>query len=339
MKIKNIILVFTLLLGLTMISCEGSFDFNKEQYKKVVYIMGGNAGFNVFDRTVLNLDQSKDTLYITVGVGGTNNPDKDTEVVIEDADSLFNAYNKSNFDIEKDKFAKILSPEFYTIATKKAVIKAGKSTAKIPVVLKNLHKLSPDTTYFLDYKIKSISNFELSKKNREAMYRIYYKNKWASTKNTLPYNAIALSLGLKPNPTNDTVMMSASPKVFPLTKKSVRITAGKFPFEKLKDINDYSFIVEVDDNVLSKTANEETYKVKIKKYKEMDVEQVDPTDPLNEYNNTFVKLRKQVSPGVFIYFKVFNLRFKFTVKDKNGQYETRILEEKLSLQYNPKGGL
>ncbi len=322
MKIKNIIITFTLLLGLTMVSCESSFDFNKEQYKKVVYIMGGDNSFKIFDRTVLDLAQDKDTLYLTVGVGGTTEPDKDITVTIEDADSLFNAYNKSNFDIKTEKFAKILSPDFYTIASKTVVIKKGTSTTRIPVVLKNLDKLSPDTTYFLDYKIKSISNYELSKENKEALYRIYYKNRWSTTKKTPNYNAIAFSLGLNSNPGNDTILISASPKVFPLTKNSVRATVGKYPFEKLEDINAYSFVVEVADDVLSKTQYEEVRKVQIKKYKEMSVTQLDPTDPANTFNNTFVDLKKQVAPGVFIHLKIFNL-------------ETRIMEERLKLQYIP----
>ncbi len=335
MKIKNIIITFALLLGLIMVSCEGSFDFNKEQYKKVVYIMGGDNSFKIFDRTVLNLEQDKDTLYLTVGVGGSTTPDKDITVTIEDADSLFNAYNKSNFDIEKEKFAKILSPDFYTIASKTAVIKKGKSTTRIPVILKNLDKLSPDTTYFLDYKIKSVSNYELSKKNNEALYRIYYKNRWSTTKKTPNYNALAFSLGLKDNPGNDTVLISASPKVFPLSKNSVRATVGKFPFEKLEDINAYSFVIEIDKDVLLKTKDAEVHKVQIKKYKDMSVSQLDPTDPTNTFNNTFVDLKKQVAPGVFIHLKIFNLRFKYTLKDDNGVPVTRIIEERLKLQYLP----
>ncbi len=349
MKIRNIILAFTLLLGLVMVSCEGSFDFNKEQYKKVVYIMGGNEGFNIFNRTVLNLDQQTDTMYITVGVGGTNAPDKDIKVTIEEADSLFNAYNKSNFDIDTAQFAKILSPDFYTIASKTAVIKAGTSTAKIPVILKDLDKLSPDTTYFLNYKIGSVDTsldkYEISKEYNQAMYRIYYKNKWATTKKTKPYSAIAFSLGLNNNPGNDTILMSVSPKVFPLTKNSVRVTVGKFPFEKLEDINAYSFVIEVDENPIYTTDKTKTYKIQIKKYKDMSVEQLDPVDSKNLYNNTFVDLKKQVSPGVFIYFKVFKVRFKYRYQEKDddgnfkNEYTTRIIEERLKLQYNPKAEL
>ncbi len=320
-----------------MVSCEGSFDFNKEQYKKVVYIMGGNNPFKIFDRTVLDLEQPSDTiLYMTVGVGGTKKPNKDITVTIASTDSLFNAYNKSNYDIDTAKFAKMLKPEFYTLDdTLKVVIKAGTTTAKVPVYVKNLDKLSPDTTYFLNYKIVSVDNYEISEEYNQALYRIFYKNRWSNTKKTPNYIVSAASIGLKSNPGNDTILMSASPKLFPLTKNSVRVTVGKSKYETLEEINANSFIIEIDDNPFyEKEGKIKIYKVHIKKYKDMTVTQKDPTDPAYEYNNTFTD-EIQSSAGVKRYYKIFKLRFEFTSKDSSGKSVTRLMEEKLKIEYNP----
>ncbi len=338
MKTKNkIIVLFTLLLGVAMVSCEGSFDFNKEQYKKVVYIMGGNNSFQIYDRTVLNLEQPSDTiLYMTVGVGGTKKPDKDITVTIASADSLFNAYNKSNYDIDTAKFAKKLKPEFYTLPdTLKVVIKAGTTTAKVPVPVKNLGKLSPDTTYFLNYKILSVDNYEVSKEHREALYQIFYKNRWSNTKKVPNYIVSAFSMGLKNNPGNDTIRMSASPKLFPLTKNSVRVTVGKSKYEELEDINANSFVIEIDDKPFyEKEGKMKIYKVRVKRYKDMTVTQKDPVDPKNEFNNTFVD-EIQENVGVKRYYRIFNLRFEFTSKDSSGKSVTRLMEERLKVEYNP----
>ncbi len=327
MKTKNkIIVLFTLLLGVAMVSCEGSFDFNKEQYKKVVYIMGGNNPFKIFDRTVLDLqDPSDSIMYITVGVGGTVNPKKDITVFIEPADSLFNAYNKSNFDIKTEEFAQILKPKFYTLTSTKAVIKAGTSTAKIPVVLRNLEQLSPDTTYFLNYKIASVDNYEISEVHHQALYQIYYKNSWANTKRAPIYSVTARIIN-----GSDTTRLSASPKVFPLTANSIRTVVGKRKFETLEEINDNSFVIEIDKDPFYETDKIKLHNVHIKKYKNLEVIQENPTDPKNLYNNTFTNEKRQISPGVYLYFKIFNLRFKF--KDGNTY---KLIEEELKIQYNP----
>lgn len=338
MKTK-IIIFLSLVMGLAMVSCEGSYDFEKEQYKKVVYIMGGTDDFHIFDRSVADLNQAQDTFYITVGVGGSLAPDQDVTVTIADADSLFNAYNKSNYDIDSAKFAQLLKPEFYTIASKKAIIKAGTSTATIPVVLKDLDKLSPDTTYFLNYQIENISAFEKSKDNSEALFRIYYKNRWSNTKKTAIYNLSAreMTYDVKADTIQkDTTVMAGSPKVFPLTKNSVRVAVASTKYEKAEEIKANSFIIEIADQPISKTDKSEVYPVTIKQYGDMEVEQMNPTDPLSEYKNIFIDEKRQITPGVYTYFKHFLLRFKYQdPADKKGK-KFKVIEKKLSVQYNPK---
>lgn len=334
MKTK-IIMFLSLVMGLAMVSCEGSFDFRKEQYKKVVYIMGGTDDFHVFDRSMANLENEKDTIYITVGVGGTLQPDQDVAVSITEADSLFHAYNKSNYDVDESKFAQMLKPSYYTIPSKKTVIKSGTSTAVIPVILNDLHKLSPDTTYLLNYKIGDISAYEKSDKNSEALFRIYYKNRWSNTKKIPIYNVSAKQMSYKNNAIQtDTTIIAASPKVFPLTKNSVRVVVGSMKYEKKEEIEANSFIIEIADKAIQKTDKSEVYPVKIKQYGSMEVEQMDATDPLSPYKNVFIDEKVQLKPGVYNYFRRFMLRFKYEDPAKKGSY--KVIEEKLSMQYNPK---
>ena len=95
----------------------------------------------------------EDTIYLVATVSGSQIRPNAHQVALLESDSLLKAYNKSNFDIEKEKFAKLLPDECYDFPNKELDIQAGTSKVMFPIYLKNLEKISPDSIYFLDYKI------------------------------------------------------------------------------------------------------------------------------------------------------------------------------------------
>ncbi|MDD4198936.1 MAG: DUF4361 domain-containing protein [Paludibacter sp.] len=330
MKTKHIYFILCVFLAFSFARCtEGIFDFDQEQYKKTVYIMSNNA--MIYDRMTADLDKSEDTLYITVGVGGTLATTEDIAFTLEPGDSLFKAYNKSNFDIDSASYARLLPSENYTIPLLDGVIKAGENTAIIPVYLKKLDRLSPDSIYFLDYKIKQLNKFEINKDKKESLFRIHWKNKWSETKNVPIYSVMAQkwtenkiwSASLNDSiyqSNNDTSKISASPKIFPLGKNKVRVAAGSEKSGTLQEINSNSIMLEITEN------ND----VIIKPYQSIYVEQINGN---TEYCNKYIDEKIVTPGGKCTYYKTFMLHYRYKTTGASNKWIR--MQERLRLQYNP----
>ena len=65
------------------------------------------------------------------------------------------AYNKSNFDIDSTKFARLLPADCYEDPQMGGYYPSWSNKCYFDIKLKNLGTLSPDSVYFLDYKIVS----------------------------------------------------------------------------------------------------------------------------------------------------------------------------------------
>ena len=84
----------------------------------------------IYDKQVADLSKSNDTIYLVAELSGTLNADKNFKVSLMEADSLSRAYNKSNFDIDTDRYARILPEECYTIPSLQGEIPAGETQVK-----------------------------------------------------------------------------------------------------------------------------------------------------------------------------------------------------------------
>ena len=147
---------------------------------------------------------------------------------------MLKAYNKSNFDIEKEKFAKLLPDECYDFPNKELDIQAGTSKVMFPIYLKNLERISPDSIYFLDYKIdpKKTPNYNPDKSH--VLLRIYKENYYATTKTSTYYNYTSSTIVI-PNPSGSPEVRrpTNANQVFPIGANSVRMMAGD------EDLGDY----------------------------------------------------------------------------------------------------
>ena len=101
MKKKFNIMLCTLI---GVLSACNEYDFDQEQYRNEVGLLSNSS--LIYDRQVANVGQEKDTIYLVATVSGSQISPNTHHVALLESDSLLKAYNKSNFDIEKEKFAK-----------------------------------------------------------------------------------------------------------------------------------------------------------------------------------------------------------------------------------------
>jgi len=329
---KNIIkIAIVSVLGLTFAACN-SYDFDQEQYRNEINLLSNSD--MVYDRQVAELKENGDTIFLVAGLSGSRLSTKPFKVGIEEADSLFNAYNKTNFDIDVTRFAKWLPDECYTLPHMEMQIPAGESQVKFPIYLHNLERISPDTTYFLNYKIDPLKTDAFNPRKKEVLLRIYVENEFATTKSNTFYNytssyitTLAMNAGVAKRPTS-------SNQVFPLGPNSVRMLAGDETFgdykNALNNINNMSIKVTVGE----KTAkNPLARSVTIEPYKFIEVVQMPPIDI---YDNTYLINTISTPDGRSTYYKEFRLHYKYRLQSTNPFKEVKAI---LRMEFNPRVNL
>lgn len=253
-------------------------------------------------------------------------------VGLEPSDTLLRAYNKSNFDINKARFAKYLPKECYEFPFMEMDISAGSSKAMFPVYLKNLDKISPDSTYFLEYKINPEITSTYNPKKNHVLLRIHKENYYATTKTATYYNYTSSTIIIPNSNGNYEVRRPTNAnRVFPISEESVRLMAGDESFSDyttaLDIINQKSIILkmgkQLPENPLAK-------ELTILPYKDIDVVQL---TPIGEYDNTFLLNAIRTPDGRATYYKEFRLHYKYRLKSTDPYREVNA---KLRYQFNPR---
>ncbi len=323
--------IFVLMIGFTLAACS-SYDFEQEQFKNEVNLLSNSE--MVYDKQVATLRTDGDTIFLVAGLSGTNASGKPFNVALKEADSLFHAFNKSNFDIDESRFARWLPKECYTLPSTENQIKAGEFQTKFPVYLKDLHRLSPDSIYLLDYKIDSLKTKNYNEKKKEVLIRIYMKNEFATTKANTFYNytssyvtTLSPTGGVPKRPTN-------ANQVFPLSPNSVRMLArdenmGDYK-TALSRINQMSIKINIGDKM---TQNPLARFVTIEPYKTIDVVQMPPVDI---YNNSYLINIISTPDGRSTYYKEFRLHYKYRLQSSQPYKEVKAI---LRMEYNPRADL
>jgi hypothetical protein len=281
----NIMIMLVLLAGI--VSCNEDEIFEREQYK-VVFALVSDEDHNVFN-VVHDLDEPESVGYVAASCGGTNVTDKDIKVTLVQAVEPFDTYNKDNFDVETDKFARRLPADKFDIDSYSLTIPAGERSGRLTVRVRP-DGLSPDSIYFIPLKVDDYSAYEVNPTKSDVLYRVRIKNKYAVQPTKSDYTNYTLRgiydgvnrMGIKP--------------MHPLSSNKVRIMAGPDAFqEDVSVINTSCIILTIDAN----------NKVSISPYKDIEVEQVDG-DP--DFPNIF----KIDDDGYNIY-KTFLLSYKYKV--------------------------
>ena len=313
--------------ALVVISGCDNYDFAQEQFRKEVNLLSNSS--LVYDRQVAELQQGGDTLFVVASLSGSQASDESFAVALQNSDTLLRAYNKSNFDINKARFAKYLPEECYEFPTMEMTIPAGSSKAMFPVYLKNLDKISPDSIYFLEYKIDSLKTPDCNPKKRHVLLRIHKENYYASTQTATYYNYTSSTI-IIPNTdgTSEVRRPTNSNRVFP---NSVRLMAGDESFSDyttaLDIINKGSIILEMGEQLPENPLAKE---LTILPYKDIDVMQL---TPIGEYDNTYLLNVIRTPDGRATYYKEFRLHYKYRLQSTD---RYREVNAKLRYQFNPR---
>lgn len=327
---KYSIAVLILIISAVFVSCD-TYDFEQEEYKHEVYLLSNNE--LMYDRQVADLKSEGDTIYLVAGLSGSQLSSETFKVALEESDSLFNAYNKSNFDIDSARFARLLPKECYTFPEMEKEIPVGENSVRFPICLKNLERLSPDSIYLLNYKIDTTKTKKFNPRKQEVLIRIYKKNEFSTTQRNTYYNYFS-SYIITPGPTPIVRRPTSTNQVFPLGENSVRLLAGDETFGDYKSalgkINKMSIKVTVGEktpqNPLARTLT-------IEPYKDIDVVQL---PPLKEYNNTYLINIISTPDGRKTYYKEFRLHYKYRLEENDPYKEVQAI---LRMEYNPRSEL
>ena len=299
-----------------------------------------NSSWRIYDRQVANVGQEKDTIYLVATVSGSQISPNTHHVALLESDSLLKAYNKSNFDIEKEKFAKLLPDECYDFPNKELDIQAGTSKVMFPIYLKNLERISPDSIYFLDYKIDPEKTPNYNPDKSHVLLRIYKENYYATTKTSTYYNYTSSTIVI-PNPSGSPEVRrpTNANQVFPIGANSVRMMAGD------EDLGDYktarsrivskSIILEIGEQ---QPENPQARELTIRAHDRVNDVEVDPVDvvqltPIDDYDNTFLLNAIRTPDGRATYYKEFRLHYKYRL-ESTAPY--REVKAKLRYEFNPR---
>lgn len=333
---KKFTIILSILIG-TLSACD-EYEFNQEQYRNAVGLLSNSS--LIYDRQVANVEQEKDTIYLVATVSGSQPSSKSHHVALQASDSLLNAYNKSNFDIEKEKFARLLPDECYDFPNLEMDIEAGASKVMFPVYLKKLEKISPDSIYFLDYRIDRDKTPDYNPDKSHVLLRIYKENYYATTKTATYYNYTSSTIVIpNPNGSPEIRRPTSANQVFPIGANSVRMMAGD------EDMGDYktarsrivskSIILEIGKQQAENPLARELTIRAHNRVSDLDVEPVDVIQltPIDDYDNTFLLNAIRTPDGRATYYKEFRLHYKYRL-DSNAPY--REVKAKLRYEFNPR---
>jgi hypothetical protein len=268
--------------------CNEDEVFEKEQYEKVLCLL--SDGDHVFT-VVHSLNEDVTTGNFSVVIGGSNPIDQDVTVEFEPETELLDQYNKKMFDINTGKFARLLSPSRYTIPSMSLTIKANsvEQYGLLPVQV-NTVGLSPDTTYMIPLRIKSVSNYTINRDKANVLYRIRTKNQYASTQDSLNNSLTNYGArGTVQGEYEDAPSALNTTKSFvPLTKNTVRFYPGKMVYDRntatVAELRKNAVIIQVNAN----------YTVDLLPYGTIDVQKIQEYGSDNTYEEILFnnKLRR-----------------------------------------------
>jgi hypothetical protein len=204
-------------------SCLDSYDrFKEELYDKYVYIVSRGSE-NIFD-VICHLDTASGLHNVSVSVSGTNHIDQDVTIVFERDTVLLPKYNYSKYELDSSKYAVELPEQLFNFPSLTMSLKAGNVDAYglLPFYIEpeDLAQLCPDSVYFIPLIIKSISEYQINADKRNALIRIYPKNRYAEMQTTTYYASKGF-YGDGSSPVDVSIIAPQIP-VFPLKANSIR---------------------------------------------------------------------------------------------------------------------
>lgn len=265
------------LLLLALVACNENDLFQKEQYKKSLYVLSNDD--SVFP-AVHSLHEQESTGYLTLYAGGTLPIDQDVTFTMEPDNELLEKYNLLNYDLDTAKYARVLEPSRYTIESYTATMKVGSDEpyTLLPIKIRPLG-LSPDSLYMIPLKLSEVSAYEINPKKNRVLYQVQLENEYASVKD----QTMMSMRGTRKIGEGSVSKIAASKRVYPLGGQEIRINAGLENSGNKADlnlINKYSIIVRVGEEKTLSYKGNSYYPLTVFPYKSeyMEVEMLGLTD-------------------------------------------------------------
>mgnify|MGYP000764276053 FL=1 len=228
-------------------SCSNGDEFFKEErYKKEIYVVSDASQVFQAEYEMTKSDEAMKTLAFAVS--GTNPIDRDVNIVVEKDEELLTEYNYNNYRDETDKYAHGLNEVDYILSSSSVTIKMGtefkNQVGKLPITLKTsvLENLSVDSIYFIPFRIKEASPYEINEDKRNVLYRIYKKNQYASQRKNTFYNSIGY-IG--------SAFFTSTKVVQPLSYNKIRVYVGGQVYstsDTKETINKNAMIITVNED-------------------------------------------------------------------------------------------
>lgn len=234
-----------------LVSCQNKY-FENELYRKEIYIVSG-------DNNIAGQEFSfgGDRGYVSVYAGGVLGIDKELAITLAHDYEAIAEYNKRNFDQDFDKYALELPQHNYSIENKTVKLnpESGLPYALCPIDI-TIDDLLPDETYFIPLRIESASGCMVSLSKRYVLLQVFMKNAYATTKKSTYYTMNGVSLegsvdaGGEFTAAKPPVVIHGSKLLVPLSENSVRILPAARVTSKIREINDWSIRVAVEDDIV-----------------------------------------------------------------------------------------
>ena len=228
-------------------SCSNGDEFFKEErYKKEIYVVSDASQVFQAEYEMTKSDEAMKTLAFAVS--GTNPIDRDVNIVVEKDEELLTEYNYNNYRDATDKYAHGLNEVDYILSSSSVTIKMGtefkNQVGKLPITLKTsvLENLSVDSIYFIPFRIKEASPYEINEDKRNVLYRIYKKNQYASQRKNTFYNSIGY-IG--------SAFFTSTKVVQPLSYNKIRVYVGGQVYstsDTKETINKNAMIITVNED-------------------------------------------------------------------------------------------
>lgn len=255
--------------------CDENDQFKGELYEKVIYVLSDSD--HLFS-TVHQLGETSEG-YVTIYCGGTEHITQDVKVEIEPYEEALDHYNYLNYDLDESRYARLLDKSHYTIRDYSTILSAKSPDyySLIPIEVMP-DGLSPDSTYLIPLRIKSVSDHRVNPDKDYVLYKVLLANEFATMATTTYYQMTGVeSLGLASGDVASGI--SVTRVVAPLSKNKVRMFAGTHSYVPSSVTLD-----EIDRYAMTVTFNDD-HSISIEPYGSLEVEQVGDEEANNwSYN-------------------------------------------------------
>jgi hypothetical protein len=285
-EMKKYLSILTAVFLMTVFDSCNSYElFEREQYKNVFALLSYEDNNIFLEEHDLTNPQTEG--FISAVCGGSRATDRDISIsIVEDPDILLD-YNITNYDTRTEEYDRLLPASHYTVEDYSIRIPAGERNGLMKINIRP-EGLSPDSVYFIPFRVSRFSSYEVNPDKSYVMYRVLLKNYYAKMNSVKQGTSYTLRGNI------DGVSLTTTKQLMPVTGNSVRMTAGNISGTgSVNFINNSAIVLQIDEN----------NRVHISPWKNLEVTQIDD-DP--DYPNIFMIEKTEYNT-----YKTFLLRYDY----------------------------